>query len=254
MGNHLPTNRVDYYVVSGNQGNCVWLGLQSVASSRTILNGWIWFPPNRVPRRGLGLMRVSIMAKNIKVSGKVSKTVSGKVQADQTAVILQALQGLDSAQLARLLASIKIGDLGEKTAPPTPVSPKKPKGDGGAIVVRPVAESVASKPAIALPTPVNNPLSTGAIENVPVICTGISPVFWNRFRKPQRIVNLVHSNGTPFVVYMDDRATSGIETGAEYLLSGILEGTDETPTVCRQSKPYNGVSANVVKKAVIEKA
>lgn len=204
---------------------------------------------------GNGAERVSIMARKTVSKVSVSK-VSGKAQADQTAVIIEALKGLDSAQLARLLSSIEIGDLGEKTNPPTPVSPvspKKPKGDGS-IVVKPVASVVASKPAVELPTPVNNPLGIGAIENVPVVCYGISPVFWNRFRKPQRIVNLVHDNGTPFVVYMDDRATNGIETGAEYLLSGILEGTDETPTVCRQSKPYNGVSANVVKKAVIEKA
>jgi len=185
-------------------------------------------------------------SKSTKSVSKVSKGT----KADTTATILDALKGLDAAQLAAILSAIQ-----PKADNPAPVTPvKKPRGDGSSIVVRPVAETVANKPAISLPTPVNNPLGIGAIENVPVICTGLSPVFWNRFRKPQRIVNLVHSNGTPFVVYMDDRATSGIETGAEYLLSGILEGSDETPTVCRQTKPYNGVSANVVKKAQIEKA
>lgn len=185
------------------------------------------------------------------VSGKVSK--ASKVSRDNSAVVLEAIKGMNNEEARVLLAEIMSQIASAPiSAPPTPV--KKPKGDGSSIVVKPIAESVASKPALSLPTPTNNPLGIGSIENVPVVCYGISPVFWNRFRKPQRIVNLVHSNGTPFVVYMDDRATSGIETGAEYLLSGILEGSDETPTVCRQTKPYNGVSGNIVKKAQIEKA
>lgn len=199
---------------------------------------------------GIGAERVSIMARKT-----VSKVSVSKVSRDNSATILAALKGMNSEEARVLLAEIMSQIASAPiSAPATPISPKKPRGDGGSIVVRPVAETVASKPALSLPTPTNNPLGIGSIENVPVVCYGISPVFWNRFRKPQRIVNLVHSNGTPFVVYMDDKATNGIETGAEYLLSGILEGSDETPTVCRQSKPYNGVSANVVKKAVIEKA
>jgi len=201
---------------------------------------------------GNGAERVSIMAR--KASKSVSKSVS-KVspKADTTAVILDALKGLNAAQLAAVLSAIS--PKADNPAPATPVSPvKKPRGDGSSIVVKPVAAVAASKPAIALPTPVNNPLGIGAIENVPVICYGISPIIFNR--RPTQIVNLVHKNGTPFVVYLHPKQVheQEIKTGGQYLLSGILMGTDETPDVCRQSKPYQGVGANMVKEPHIEKA